>query len=211
MHSRSARNPTTGFSNSASAAGRHFDPACGAMIGAGMTEPFFFNRGRGLSVREIAALTDLAFLEKAKYAPQLSVSSAGACLTTERYAGRAPVHISVLCVGEPYRSFVEVARSLFPDALRPSSLFEASGVAVGALVHPTVRMESGVTVDPGAVIGPRAEIGSGTVINAGAAIGPNVRIGRQCTIGANASITNSLIGDRVVVHPGCAIGQDGFG
>jgi len=84
-------------------------------------------------------------------------------------------------------------------------------VAVGALVHPTVRMESGVTVDPGAVIGPRAEIGSGTVINAGAAIGPNVRIGRQCTIGANASITNSLIGDRVVVHPGCAIGQDGFG
>jgi len=207
------------------------------MIGTGMTEPFFFNRGRGLSVREIAALTgakprpgadldrrisgiaaldqaaptDLAFLEKAKYAPQLSVSSAGACLTTERYAGRAPVHISVLCVGEPYRAFVEVARTLFPDALRPSSLFEASGVAVGALVHPTVRMESGVTVDPGAVIGPRAEIGSGTVINAGAAIGPNVRIGRQCTIGANASITNSLIGDRVVVHPGCAIGQDGFG
>jgi len=202
-----------------------------------MTEPFFFNRGRGLSVREIAALTgakprpgadldrritgiaaldqaaptDLAFLEKAKYAPQLSVSSAGACLTTERYAGRAPAHTSVLCVGEPYRAFVEVARTLFPDALRPSSLFEASGVAVGALVHPTVRMESGVTVDPGAVIGPRAEIGSGTVINAGAAIGPNVRIGRQCTIGANASITNSLIGDRVVVHAGCAIGQDGFG
>src|SRR5438128_4662356 len=207
------------------------------MIGTGMTEPFFFNRGRGLSVREIAALTgakprpgadldrritgiaaldqaaptDLAFLEKAKYAPQLSVSSAGACLTTERYAARAPVHISVLCVGEPYRAFVEVARTLFPDALRPSSLFEASGVAVGALGHPTRRMESGVTVDPGAVIGPRAEIGSGTVINAGAAIGPNVRIGRQCTIGANASITNSLIGDHVIVHPGCAIGQDGFG
>jgi UDP-3-O-[3-hydroxymyristoyl] glucosamine N-acyltransferase len=30
-------------------------------------------------------------------------------------------------------------------------------------------------------------------------------------IGANASITNSLLGDRVIVHPGCAIGQDGFG
>jgi UDP-3-O-[3-hydroxymyristoyl] glucosamine N-acyltransferase len=207
------------------------------MIGTGMTEPFFFNRGRGLSVREIAALTgatprpgadldrritgiaaldqaapsDLAFLDKAKYAPQLSASGAGACLTTERYAGRAPVHISVLCVAEPYRAFVEVTRTLFPDALQPSSLFEAIGVAVGALVHPTARLESGVTVDPGAVIGPRAEIGMGTVIKAGAAIGPNVRIGRQCTISANASITNSLIGDRVVVHPGCAIGQDGFG
>jgi UDP-3-O-[3-hydroxymyristoyl] glucosamine N-acyltransferase len=38
-----------------------------------------------------------------------------------------------------------------------------------------------------------------------------VRIGRDCAIGANACITNALIGDRVVVHAGCAIGQDGFG
>ena len=202
-----------------------------------MTEPFFFNRGRGLSVREIAALTgaepqpgadldrritgvaaldraaphDLAFLDKPKYAVQLSASGAGACLTTKRYAGSAPVHISVLCVAEPYRAFVEVTRKLFPDAIRPSSLFETSGVATGAFVHPTARLESGVTIDPGVVIGPRAEIGAGTVINAGAVIGPKVRIGRDCAIGANASITNSLIGDRVVVHPGCSIGQDGFG
>src|ERR1700730_10671787 len=123
------------------------------MIGTGMTEPFFFNRGRGLSVREIAALTgakprpgadldcritgiaaldqaaptDLAFLEKAKYAPQLSVSSAGACLTTERYAGRAPVHVSVLCVGEPYRAFVEVARTLFSGAEAVASFVSCCG------------------------------------------------------------------------------------
>jgi UDP-3-O-[3-hydroxymyristoyl] glucosamine N-acyltransferase len=104
-----------------------------------------------------------------------------------------------------------VTRKLFPDAIRPSSLFETSGVATGAVVHPSARLESGVTIDPGAVIGPRAEVGTGTVINAGAVIGPNVRIGRDCAIGANASITNCLIGDRVVVHPGCSIGQDGFG
>src|SRR6266550_6 len=207
------------------------------MIGTGMTEPFFFNRGRGLSVREIAALTgakprpgadldrritgiaaldqaapsDLAFLDRAKYVSQLSLSAAGACLMSERYAARTPAHVSVLCVAEPYRAFVEVARALFPDALRPSSFFEASGVAVGAFVHPSARMENGVTVDPGAAIGPHAEIGTGTVINTGAAIGPKVRIGRHCSIGANASITNSLIGDRVVIHPGCGIGQDGFG
>src|ERR687888_175854 len=237
MHSRSRRNPTTEFSSSASAAAPNSDPARGAAIGTGMTEPFFFNRGGGLSVREIATLTgakprpgadlgrhitgiaaldqaapsDLVFLDKAKYAPQLSISVAGACLTTERYASRAPARVSVLCVAEPYRAFVEVARALFPDALHPSSLFEASGVAVGAFVHPSARMENGVRVDPGAVIGPRAEIGTGTVINAGAVIGPKVRIGRHCSIGANASLTNSLIGDRVVIHAGCAIGQDGFG
>jgi len=42
-------------------------------------------------------------------------------------------------------------------------------------------------------------------------IGPDVRIGRNCSVGANASITHALIGDRVIIHPGCHIGQDGFG
>jgi UDP-3-O-[3-hydroxymyristoyl] glucosamine N-acyltransferase len=202
-----------------------------------MTEPIFFRRGHGLTVAEIAAFTgaepwpgadldrritgisaldgaaphDLTFLDKPKYASQLSASRAGACLTTKRHAGHAPPHVSVLCIAQPYRAFVDVTRKLFPGALRPSSLFEAGGVATGAIVHPTARLESGVTVDPGVVIGPRAEIGTGTVINAGAVIGPDVRVGRECAIGANASITNSLIGDRVVVHPGCCIGQDGFG
>ena len=38
-----------------------------------------------------------------------------------------------------------------------------------------------------------------------------MRIGRDCAIGAGASITHALIGDRVIIHPGCRIGQDGFG
>ena len=68
-----------------------------------------------------------------------------------------------------------------------------------------------MTVDPGAVIGPRAEIGSGTIIGANAVIGADVRIGRDCAIGAGSVITHALIGDRVIIHPGCNIGQDGFG
>ena len=95
--------------------------------------------------------------------------------------------------------------------MRPSSLFEASGVSPGALVHPSARLESGVTIDPAAVIGPRAEIGAGTVIGAGAVIGPDVRIGRDCAIGAGATIVHALIGDRVIIHAGARIGQDGFG
>jgi UDP-3-O-[3-hydroxymyristoyl] glucosamine N-acyltransferase len=41
-------------------------------------------------------------------------------------------------------------------------------------------------------------------------VGPNVHIGRDCAIGPNVSITHALIGDRVIIHPGCRIGQDGF-
>ena len=85
------------------------------------------------------------------------------------------------------------------------------GANAGAHVHAEARLENGVTVEPGAVVGPRAEIGSGTVISATAVIGAEVRVGRDCSIGAGASITNALLGDRVIIHPGCTIGKDGFG
>jgi UDP-3-O-[3-hydroxymyristoyl] glucosamine N-acyltransferase len=42
-------------------------------------------------------------------------------------------------------------------------------------------------------------------------IGPQVRIGRQGAVGPNASIVHALIGDRVIIHAGVRIGQDGFG
>ena len=42
-------------------------------------------------------------------------------------------------------------------------------------------------------------------------IGPLVRIGRDSVVGALASIACALIGDRVIIHPGAHIGQDGFG
>ncbi len=61
------------------------------------------------------------------------------------------------------------------------------------------------------MIGPSAKIGSGTLIGAHAVIGPGVQVGRDCAIGANCTVTHSHVGDRVIIHPGCHIGQDGFG
>ena len=202
-----------------------------------MTEPLFFAHAAGVTVGEIVALTgakprdgaslsrritniapldragpsDLTFFDNTKYADALEATQSGACLIAERLEGHAPAHLTTLRTGQPYRAFVTVARKLFPDAMRPSSLFETKGTAPSAFVHPSARIESGVTIDPGAVVGPRAEIGAGTVIGATAVIGPLVRIGRDCAVGSGCSITHSLIGDRVIIHPGCHIGQDGFG
>ena len=160
---------------------------------------------------DAAGPSDLAFLDSLKYLGQLTSTRAGACLLAPRFAARAPSHLPVLTVREPYRAFVIVARTLFPDSLRPRSLFDVAGIAEGAIVHPSARLESGVTIDPGVVVGPKAEIGTGTVLAAHAVIGPGVRIGRHCSIGAHSSIANALIGDRVIIHPGCHLGQDGFG
>ena len=104
-----------------------------------------------------------------------------------------------------------VMARLYPGALRPGSSFGETGVSPAAFVHPSARLEAGVVVDPGAVIGRGAEIGAGTMIGANAVIGPEVRIGRDGAVGASTTIVAALIGDRVIIHPGAHIGQDGFG
>jgi UDP-3-O-[3-hydroxymyristoyl] glucosamine N-acyltransferase len=158
-----------------------------------------------------ARSTDITFLDSAKYLDTLGTTRAGACLMAPRFAAQAPETLAVLVAPEPYRAFVMVARALFPASLRPSSLFDTTGRSSDARIHSSARLEAGVTVDPLAVIGPDAEIGAGTLIGSGAAIGPGVAIGRDCAIGAGATIVHALIGDRVIIHPGARIGQDGFG
>jgi len=158
-----------------------------------------------------AGLTDLAFFESNKFADALATTRAGAVLMAEKFASRVRPGINVLLAREPYRAFVMVAREFHRGRLRPTSPFEADGVMPGAHVHPSARLAAGVTVDPGAVIGPRATIGVGTMVGANVVIGADVRIGAAGAICSGSTILDAVLGDRVIVHPGCRIGQDGFG
>src|ERR1700751_915419 len=166
---------------------------------------------RNIAPLDTAGASDLSFLDNSKYAAALATTRAGACLIAPRFVEQAPRHLVVLETPRPYAAFVTVTRKLFANLLRPTSLFGTAGRAASAQIDPTARLEAGVVVDPLAVIGARAEIGTGTLIGPGAVIGPDVRIGRECAVGAHASILHALIGDRVIIHPGARIGQDGFG
>ena len=166
---------------------------------------------RGLASLDEAGPMHLTFFDNLKYADQLISTKAGACLVNERFEARVPGHVAVLRSAHPFREFVKVARELHSDALRPQSWFGVAGIAPSAIIDPTAHLEDGVIVDPLAVIGPHVEIGAGSVIGAGAVIGVNVRIGRDCNVGARSAIQFALIGNNVLIHPGCSIGQDGFG
>lgn len=184
---------------------------------AALTGAQLLDAGRAdVRVNRLAALEgagprDLTFYDNKKYADQLARTHAGACLVSERLEASIPPHVAALRVADPYRAFVRVGRELYADSLRPQSTFGNDGVAPSAVIHPTAHLEDGVVVDPLAVIGPDVEIGSGTVIGANAVIGANVKIGRDCSIGAGVSILCALIGNGVIIHPGCRIGQDGYG
>ena len=170
----------------------------------------------GQQVRELASLDEagpmhLTFFDNLKYADQLASTKAGACLVNPRFEAKVPPHVAVLRAAQPFRAFVLIARELHRDALRPQSWFGCVGIAPSAIIDPTARLEDDVIVEPLAVIGRDVEIGSGTVIGAGAVIGASVKIGRDCNIGARCAIQCALIGDNVLIHPGCSIGQDGYG
>ena len=203
----------------------------------GMAQPIFFQQPPPSTLADLAALTEahladpsrggqqirglasldeagpmhLVFFDNLKYADELASTKAGACLVARRFEAGVPAHVAVLRAAHPFREFVKIARALHGDALRPQSWFGSAGIAPSAVIDSSAHLEDGVIVDPLAVIGPNVEIGAGTVIGSGVVIGPNVRIGRDCDIGARTAIQFALVGNNVLIHPGCSIGQDGYG
>jgi UDP-3-O-[3-hydroxymyristoyl] glucosamine N-acyltransferase len=166
---------------------------------------------KGLASLDEAGPMHLTFFDNLKYSDQLASTKAGACLVSARFEAKVPAHVAVLRAAQPFRAFVQVAREFYRSALRPQSWFGNAGIAASAIIDPSAHLEDDVIVDPLAVIGPSVEIGAGTVIGAGAVIGADVRIGRDCNVGARTAIQFTLVGNNVLIHPGCSIGQDGFG
>lgn len=164
----------------------------------------------GVAPLEEAKPNSLVFFDNTTYLDALSKTQASAVLVAPKHEGKVPDGVAVLSCRDPYRSWALVLAKLFPAAMVPRA-DNAAGVSDRAIVAPSAFLEDGVIVEPGAVIGAEAEIGSGTVIRANAVIGERVRIGRDCVVGANATVQHALIGDTVYLHPGVAIGQDGFG
>ncbi len=202
-----------------------------------MAQPIFFEQPPSSTLADIAALTKarlvdasrggqpvkglasldeagpmhLTFFDNLKYADQLASTRAGACLVSERFEAEVPAHVAVLRAAIRSANSSRSRASCTASALRPQSWFGNAGIAPSAIIDPSARLEDGVIVDPLAVIGPNVEIGAGTVIGAGAVIGADVRIGRDCNVGARCAIQCALIGNNVLIHPGCSIGQDGYG
>ena len=154
-----------------------------------------------------AGPNDVTFLDNRKYLSQLEGTRAGACLVQPALAARVPAGTVALATKAPYRGFALALAQFYPQAMHS----RAARPEAGTLVDPTAEIEDGAEIEPGAVIGAGAAIGRGSRIAAGAVVGHRVHIGRGCYIGPNATVIHALVGDRVIIHPGVRIGQDGFG
>ncbi len=157
---------------------------------------------------DLADLTHVSFLDNRKYVPQLRQTRARAVFVAPDLAAQVPEATVALVTKEPYRAFATALARFYPGAARPR-VAEMGGEP--GPIHSTARIEDGAVIEPGAIIGREARIGRGTIVASGALVGYRVTVGRNGFIGPNAVLTHALVGDRVILHAGVKIGQDGFG
>ncbi|MDV7338870.1 UDP-3-O-(3-hydroxymyristoyl)glucosamine N-acyltransferase [Terasakiella sp. A23] len=152
-----------------------------------------------------ATKSDVSFLDNRKYLSDFLSSEAGLCIVHPDFADKAPEGMNLLLTPQPYMAYAKIANLFYP-----AESFEGS-ISDQASVDPTAKLAEGVCVEAGAFIGKDVEIGKNTWIKANAVIRDRVTIGANCVISSNVTISHSLIGHAVTIHPGTQIGQDGFG
>ncbi|MEQ1653350.1 MAG: UDP-3-O-(3-hydroxymyristoyl)glucosamine N-acyltransferase [Hyphomicrobium sp.] len=178
--------------------------ATGATVGPNANPHLLIDDVRPLSD---AGKNHVSFIDtNKKYLVQLTTTAAGACLVAPQLAARIPQSTAALITPQPYHGFARALSLFYPQSMHPMAAKPGA-----PLIDPSAKLEEGVLIEPGAVVGPEAQIGRGTRIAAGAVVGARVAIGRDSYIGALATVTHALIGDRVIIHSGVRIGQDGFG
>lgn len=178
--------------------------ATGATLGPDTNPHQLIDDVRALSE---AAGNHVSFIDtNKKYLSQVATTRAGACLIAPQLADRLPKSAAALLTAQPYHGFACSLLLFYPQSLHPMAARPGAPP-----IDPTAKIEEGVFIEPGAIIGAGAQIGRGTRIAANAVIGQRCTVGRDSYIGALATVTHALVGDRVIIHSGVRIGQDGFG
>lgn len=155
----------------------------------------------GCAPLSVAGATEAAYFSDRRYLENLRRTRAGFAFVPEADIAHVPEGTLPLISRSPQASWSRLA----------AKLYSARRHEGAQAIHPSARIEEGVTLGVGVIVGQGAEIGRGTSIEAYTVIGPGCQIGRNCRIGAQATIYCALIGDGVHLASGVRIGEAGFG
>ncbi len=191
-------------------------------------DPRFYELGPPLTVQEVVELIGIALPVACDAARRVSgvesLSEAGPdrlsfCTGPAHVQALAESRAGVILAPAELRDFAPAAAVFLSTAFPQYAMSVVAGrlhrprrgEGGAPLVHPTARLEPGVSLGAGVVVGQGVEIGAGSEIGAGTIIGPGVAIGRNCRIGPRVVLGFALLGDGVTVHGGAVIGEPGFG
>ncbi len=151
-----------------------------------------------------AGFGDVSFLANPKYEKDFRESKASVVVVGKDVECSDK---TLICCDDPYYSFMQIVVLLH-----------------GHREHRKIGISGRASVDESALIGKNVDIHDFTCVSEGATIGDNTRIYPNCTIGPGSKVGRDCIiypnvtiydgcsiGDRVTIHSGSVIGQDGFG
>lgn len=154
---------------------------------------------------DTATREDVSFLDNPKYIEAFIASHAGACFVHPKHAEKVPADRVLLLNENPYLAYAQAAAHFYPSPA-------ASGeISPKAHIDPTATIGEGCEIAAGAYIGKHVILGKHVIIAPNAVLNEGVTIGDGSRIGANATLSHTVVGKRVIIHPGVCIGQDGFG
>ena len=159
---------------------------------------------RGIAPIAEAGPEEITFAESLKVLAKYRDTTEAAALIVPKDAqdvGRP--HIKV---ANPRLAFAQVLREFaWPPEVMP-------GIHGSAVVHETAELGDNVAIGPQVVVGKGVKIGAGTILMGGVYIGAETILGENCLVYPNVCIREQLqIGNRVIVHAGAIVGEDGFG
>ncbi|MBP5721481.1 MAG: UDP-3-O-(3-hydroxymyristoyl)glucosamine N-acyltransferase [Bacteroidales bacterium] len=164
-------------------------------------------RIRELAKIEHGAPGQLCFFANPKYEHYVYTGKASALLVNSDFKPRQSVAATLIRVPDAYAA-VSVLLKMEADEKKSYRCRRSlrSRIACSAKLGRRVWVGDFVT------IGPKCRIGDCTRISDNVTIGEGTVIGKQCIIYPGVHIfPGMVIGDRVILHAGCIIGDDGFG
>jgi UDP-3-O-[3-hydroxymyristoyl] glucosamine N-acyltransferase len=157
---------------------------------------------------EGATPSTISFLSHPKYQPQLAASQAACVIVNAAMRDAAMARGAAIVAADAYLALARLTQ-WWAAQTRPLAL---SGVHASAVVDPTARLGSDVSVGAFAVIEAHAVVESGAVIGAHCYVGPKAQVGAATRLAARVTLgAGCCIGERGIVHSGVVIGADGFG
>ena len=148
----------------------------------------------------------LCFYANPKYEHYVYTSKASVLLVNSDFEPRQAVEATLVRVPDAYAAVAKLLK-LFSGRDREQRRHRGRcRVACSAKLGRRVWVGDFVT------IGKRSRIGDRTRIYDNVTIGDDCKIGEDCIIYPGVHVfAGSVIGDRVILHAGCIIGDDGFG
>jgi len=178
--------------------------AIAAVAGASPTDPTprLF---AGIAALTTADAAHVSFCESRRHRETLRSTRAGAVLLPAALLGDLPDGVVGLVTPQPALGFAAVGRLFYPPVQTVPGCHPTAVIAPGAVIG------EGSEIGAYVVVGANAVVGAGCILHPHAVVGPAVVLGAACILHPHASVSHAILGDRVVLHPGSRVGQEGFG